>query len=138
VLEQLAAVVLQLRHDRGHVTVLDDALLLLPPLPDVVEEEDVALDSHMVAADGAEAVGRVVLRRLVVADPEEALVHQPDDGGDDALAVELFAFQVVADAAAQLGKRLAEFDDLLVLLDLARAAKTVVVAVLRASLLVGA
>ena len=124
--------------DPRHVGVFDGALLLLLPFADVVEEQRVAVDLHVIAADGRQSVRRLVLRALLVADPEEALVDETDDRRHHALPVRLIVLQVGAHAAAQLGERFAEFDDVLELRLLALRAEAVVIAVLNAALLVDA
>src|SRR6185436_19573039 len=89
-------------------------------------------------ADRREAVRRLRLRALVVADAEEALDDEPNHRREHAPALERRALQVGADAAAQRGQRLAELHDAPELRLLLLRAETRVIEVLRAPLLVDA
>src|ERR1043165_6543589 len=132
----------------GREVVADDGLDVLVDVAVLHVAEFLAVDEreellrlhhlHVLRADRRQAVRRLRLRTLVVADAEEALVDEADDRGEHALAIELAAAEIGADAAAQLRQRLAELDDAAELLLLAPGAEAVVVAVLRAALLVDA
>src|SRR5207302_9664622 len=92
------AQVLQLRNDHGYVGILDGAFLRLAPLADIVEEEDRPIDLHVFAADGGQSVRGLGLRAFFIAYAKEALIDEPDDGGEDMIAIELAALEIGADA----------------------------------------
>src|SRR5439155_10195072 len=129
---------LQRRHDARHLGIVDRPLLRFSPLADVVERQRAPLHLHVLGADRGQAVRRLRLHALVVADAEEALVDEPHDRRKDALAVEVGALEIRAHAAAEARQRLAELDDAPELLLLAPGPEAVVVAILRPPLLVDA
>src|SRR5205085_12196705 len=102
------------------------------------KKEHGSVDLHMLAANRGQSVRGLGFRALVIADPEKSLIDEADDGGEDVVAIELAAFQIGADAAAQRGQRLAEFDDALELFLLALRTKSRMVEILRAAFLVDA
>src|SRR5262249_53578771 len=134
--ELASAKLFQRGDDLRHVLVVDGALVFLPPLADVVEAQRGAVDGDVPALNRGQAVRRLRFRALVVADAEESLVDETDDGGEDLFAP--FALQVRAHAPPQRRQRLAELHHAAELLFLARGAEARVVEVLRPSFLVHA
>jgi hypothetical protein len=81
-----------------------------PALAAEAEAHRRAFHLHVPAAQRREAEGLVLARVLLIADADERLVEQADDGGEHLVARELLALQVALDAIAQQRQHLAELE----------------------------
>ncbi|ANH67563.1 hypothetical protein ABE85_08285 [Mitsuaria sp. 7] len=81
---QIAAVT----HERRDAVIPDGELVAHAALAGEAQQQRVALDLHMPAQQGAQAVGAVAARVLAMADAHPGAVEQADQRRDDALAVD--------------------------------------------------
>jgi hypothetical protein len=87
---------LQFGDEAVHLGIDDRLQPALAALGRVVEDEHVAgTERHVTALHRRQAVGPVLVRVLLAADPEEAAVEQPHRSGEDTVAARL----VIAEAA---------------------------------------
>jgi len=103
-----------------------------------VERHSLAAHLYVMIPERRQAVRMIRPRVLVVADTDQRLLEQADDGGEDALAGERRPFHVGRHPAANARQRRAELDEMVVLRFITRGAPRGVVAVLLASARVAA
>ena len=78
--------------------------MLLPALPGEVEQDLLLADVDVLGSHRREPERLVVGGVPVVADPDERLVEQPDDEGEDLLPTEAAAVEVGVEPSPELGQ----------------------------------
>ena len=109
--ELLAGQGLAVLDDPGQPLVGQDHVVPDPALAPELEAHLAAVHLHVTLAERGQAVGAVLARVFVVADPDVGLFQQAHHERQDPLPPVPVLAQVPLDLLAQLGQELAEFED---------------------------